>query len=146
MYCRFWIEDESSSLYWCFRVLGVYSVLVKQAVTILSLFMQESNNSLHAGGSGLHSFNRSPEALEELVRLTLLGCEAAGVRQSLVMAPPPAGAGPVLRPRHPAAAHLQQDKYPDRGGILLRRITASFVNVGFTQKARSKSTHSTLNI
>ena len=32
-------------------VLGVYSVLVKQAVTILSLFMQASNNSLHAGGS-----------------------------------------------------------------------------------------------
>ena len=55
-----------------------------------------------------------------------------------MMAPPPAGAGPVPRPRHPAAAHLQQEsrQYSDTGGKLLRRITASFVNVGYTEGVR----------
>lgn len=103
-------------------VLGVYSVLVKQAVTNLSLFMQESNNSLQDSVAERITLllTDPPEALTKLVRdsgqvimmvrrsgLTLAGGEAAGVGQAALVPPAPAGGGPVPGPGHAAAAHLQ---------------------------------------
>ena len=39
--------------------------------------------------------------------LTLAGGEAAGVGQSTLVSPAPAGGGPVPRPRHAAASDLE---------------------------------------
>ena len=39
--------------------------------------------------------------------LTLAGGEAAGVGQSALVSPAPAGGGPVPRPRHAAASNLE---------------------------------------
>ena len=70
MYCRFWIEVESSSLYWCFRSLQRLSLTgCDNLKPFYAREQQQFTRWRLSSSKDYIAFNRSPEALEELVRL-----------------------------------------------------------------------------